>query len=441
MIIGLIACVATVGTLPVADDSASSDSTVPDVDDSGVEQIPGVESVMPVLVIDTEGDFGSDKIEGTLQVIEVHGGDPEDLEDVPRSLESDIGIEIHGSSSRGYPKLGYRMETRDADGDDEDHSLLGLKSGSDWVLHAPYSDKTLVRNAFAYSLANRISEAWHPGTRFVELVLNGDYRGVYVLVERIRRGRIGGSDPDLDATGAYVVRIDQHRNEGWDTARGTPIDWYQPRYEDMTSTQDTYLRGWFESFEDAMAAEDFAATYPDWIETEEWIEHFLVNELTHNIDAYRLSAYLYKDGDEDGGKLHAGPVWDFDRAFGNVNYCDCWYAEGWIIDSLIDCGEGWQFPFWWRRLEEDPVYRERVACRWEELRGDAFSDSELDAEVQRLVAEIGDAEERDHEQWDILGEYIDPNYYVGESYEDEVDWLTEWTQARAEWMDTQLVCE
>ncbi len=175
--------------------------------------------------------------------------------------------------------------------------------------------------------------------------------------------------------------------------------------------------------------------------TDDWIDHFLVNELSHNIDAYRLSAYLYKDAEADGGKLHAGPLWDFDRAYGNVNYCDCWYAEGWIIDSLIDCGEGWQFPFWWRRLEQDPAYQEAVDCRWEALRAEHFSDAALEEHIRGLVVEIGEAEERDHDRWDVIGQYIDPNYYVGDTYEDEIDWLIEWTHQRAEWMDSELVCD
>jgi len=440
MLLGVLlpACTATVGTLELGD-SGQLEIEVPE--DTGLESIPGVETVLPVLVLEVDGNMDGDKVPGTLEVVEAHAGDPEDVDDAPRTLVSAIGIEVHGSSSQGYPKLGYRFETRDGEGNDENHKLLGLSSGSDWVLHAPYSDKTLVRNAFAYSLGSMITETYQPGTRFVELILNGRYRGVYVLTERIRRGRIGGTDPDEDITGQYIVRIDQHRNEGWNTTVGTPIDWHQPRYEDITSDQDAYLRGWFDDFEAAMLAEDWTSSMEDWIVREDWIDHFLVNELAHNIDAYRLSAYLYKDADSDGGRLHAGPLWDFDRAFGNVNYCDCWYAEGWIIDSLIGCGEGWQFPFWWRRLEEDPDYMNARACRWEELRGGLWTDEALEAEIRRQVELIGDAEERDHDEWDTIGEDVDPNYYVGDSYEDEVDWLVEWTHARAAWMDDQLICE
>ncbi len=249
-----LGCEATVGSIDVSDDSSDSANTP---DDTGREDVPGVAEVLPVLVIATSDDIGSEKVAGTLEVVEVHEGDPEDIDDAPRSLVTDIGIEVHGSSSQGYPKLGYRMETRDEDGDDENHSLLGLSSGSDWVLHAPYSDKTLVRNALSYGLGSLISEAYQPGTRFVELILNDRYRGVYVVVERIRRGRIELTDPEEDVTGAYIVRIDQHRNEGWNTTVGTPIDWYQPRYEDITSAQDTYLRGWFNDFEAAMSKDDF----------------------------------------------------------------------------------------------------------------------------------------------------------------------------------------
>ncbi|MCP4917787.1 MAG: hypothetical protein GY913_12810 [Proteobacteria bacterium] len=419
------------------------DSEVPVVDDTGTEKVPGVPQHVPVFWVELEGSIPTgEKADGTLAIIRPTTDDHDDVEDDPRLLEVPIGIEVHGSSSQGYPKQGYRIELRDEDGEDANHEILGLPKGSDFVLHAPYSDKTLIRNALAYQMARDVSPRWSVRTRFVELYDDGRYRGVYLLVERVRQDNdrvdIAENGTDGDITGGYIVRIEQHRNEGWDTERGTKIDYHYPRYEDITGEQDAYLKAWFEEFEAALSADDFASTYDDWVVAEDWMDHFILNEMTHNIDAYRLSAYLYKDSEADGGRLHAGPVWDFDRAYGNVNYCDCENIEGFIIDDLTNCGEGYQFPYWWKRLLSDPAFQDALRCRYEEHRAGPLSDANIDAAIDEMVAELEHAEPRDHEKWETIGEYVDPNSYVGDSYTDEVEWLREWQHDRAAWLDANM---
>lgn len=443
----LLACTGG-NTVELAPSVDTEDSVAPAIDDTALEGVPGVGDRVPVLWIEVDGSIPTgEKADGTASIILPSTDDHDDVDEDPRALSVPMGIEIHGSSSQGYPKKGYRIELRDEDGEDADHKVLGLPKGSDFVLHAPYSDKTLIRNAFAYRMARAMAGedgSWQPRTRFVELYDDGRYRGVYLLVERVRRD---GDRVDIpvpaetdagDLTGGYIVRIEQHRNEGWDTVRGTKIDYHYPRYEDITSEQDAYLRGWFEDFEDALSADDFASTYADDVAVQDWLDHYILNEVAHNIDAYRLSAYLYKDAEVDGGRLHAGPVWDFDRAFGNVNYCDCERTYGFIIDDLTECGEGYQYPFWWKRLLSDPAFQNALRCRYEAHRAGVLSDAEIDRAIDELVAELEHAEPRDHDEWDTIGEYVDPNSYVGDTYEDEVDFLRTWQHERIEWLDANL---
>ncbi len=449
----LLGCNANV--LPALDSSTpldshvSADSAPGRQDETGLEHVPGIPDLVPVLWLDPRGSISdSEKTEGELELIRPTDADLGNLDEDPRSLVIDMGIQVHGSSSRYYDKQGYRIELRGEDGEDEARSMLGLPAGSDFVLHAPYSDKTLIRNALAYRMGRAVAGSegpWQPRTRFVELFIDGDYEGVYVLTERVRRDgdrvdipRPAGSEAEGDLSGGYIVRIEQHRNEGWDTSRGTRIDYHYPRYEDITPQQDAWLKAWFEDFEAALSAEDWSSTYPDWIVVQDWIDHYIVNEMAHNIDAYRLSAYLYKDAAADGGRLHAGPIWDFDRAFGNVNYCDCEKIEGFIIDDLTNCGEGYQYPFWWKRLLSDPAFTAELRCRYEALRAGPLSDEELDRAIGELTAELEHAEPRDHERWDVIGEHVDPNSYVGQSYEDEVEWLRDWQLQRAAWLDDNM---
>ena len=430
-----------------------TDAAHTDPPDTGTEDVPGVSyEHVPVLLIDTDGDSITDyrKTSGTLEVLRDHDGTLGDLETALRSWSGPVGIQVHGSSSQGYEKLGYRIETRDDAGEDLDTELLGMPDGSDWVLHAPYSDKTLMRNAFTYATARALAEdfdRYEVRNRFAEVFINDRYKGVYLVVERVRRGknRLGLPAPaatqaEGDLSGGYIVKIDQHRGDGWDTLAGTPVDYHYPRYDDITPQQDQYLRQWFNSFESAVAADFSAETYQQWIDTDSFVDHYIINELTHNIDAYRLSAYLHKRPDAEGGLLHAGPAWDFDRALGNVNYCDCWEIEGFTIDSLTECGYPEQYPFWWFLLREDPDFTDRLRCRWDALRQDgaALSDDALLARYGELIEELEIVEPRDHEQWDTLGEYVDPNYYVGETWEDELNWLQDWTLDRAYWLDLNM---
>ena len=169
------------------------------------------------------------------------------------------------------------------------------------------------------------------------------------------------------------MKIDQCRNACWATSEGTYVSWEYPHDDDITPDQDSYLRGWWDDFEAVMAsnsATDPKSGYPTWIDVDSFADHILINELAHNVDAYRLSAYLYKDSDEDGGLLSFGPVWDFDRAFGNVTYCDCEKTSGLTIDDLHTCGYAYEYPFWygvllhdrWRTASEVPLGRARPAC-------------------------------------------------------------------------------
>lgn len=416
-----------------------------------VEQLPGetgeqpepVYDHLPVFRVSSPPIGDGTKVAATLEVIRDHDGTLADLDTAPLDAVWPIGIEIHGSSSAGGPKYGYRFECRDDAGEDTACALLDLPADSDWVLHAPYSDKTLIRNALAYTLGRDVNgdTRWSPRSRHLELFLNGAYQGVYLLVERISRDgdRLDITpESELDVSGGYIVRIDQHRDEGWNTARGTPIDWYYPKNSAITDAQRGYLVSWFDQFEAVLGQGDWTTQYPNWMDVDSWIDAWLLNELANNIDAYRLSAYHYKDSDTVDGRLRAGPIWDFDRAWGNVNYCDTWNTYGWIYDELATCGYAYEFPFWWEQLEQDPVYLDQRRCRWEELRAGVLSDAALQGTFDALLAEVAEAEPRDHATWATIGVAVDPNYYVGASYGDEVAWLRAWMAARVSWMDTNL---
>jgi len=406
---------------------------------------------LPVLLIDTGGVgiTADGKVDGHMQVITEHDGTLTDLDGAPRLLTMPIGIELHGSSSTGYPKLSYGLEIRDETGADRDVDLLGLGRDSDWILIASYGDKSYVRDALMFELGRQLAlgtDRYEPIARFVELFANDDYQGIYLLTGKIKRApaRIDLPAPAPDASsgdlsGGYIVKLECGRDAGWTTRAGTIMSYDDPQGDQVTPAQSHWLARYFDDFEAMLAADDFADQYPAWIDTDAWVDHILLEELSHNIDGLRLSTPLYKDADgESRAPLVAGPVWDYDRAWGNVNYCDCWLPSGWIQDDLTTCGYGYQFAPWWARLRSDPTFQDAMRCRWESLRTGPFADDALDARIAAMIAELAEAEPRDQDRWHTLGIDVGFNWYVGETWPDEISYLEDWIHSRTAWMDDNL---
>ncbi|MEO7081195.1 MAG: CotH kinase family protein, partial [Flavobacteriales bacterium] len=167
---------------------------------------------------------------------------------------------------------------------------------------------------------------------------------------------------------------------------------------------------------------------------------FLLNELSRNVDGYRLSSYLYKDKNSNGGKLHAGPPWDYDIAWGNANYCDATEPSGWAYQFGDICPEhSAQIPFWWPRLMEDSAFADAVRCRWNELRDSVLSPAYVAAYCDSVAAQIDEAQQRNFTVWPILGTYVWPNPFpIPATYADEVQELKDFMNARWAWMDANL---
>jgi hypothetical protein len=199
-----------------------------------------------------------------------------------------IAIEIRGAISQLlYEKKSYGFELRDNNGNDLAKSLLGLPEESDWILHGPYGDKSLIRNAFAYQVANSIGR-YAPRTKFVELEINGDNKGLYVLMEKLKRDKNRINIKKLDAkdndatsiTGGYILKIDKTVGDGSNTQINyTEQNSFRSLYDELgrTSTssknyylyeypkkdsisvpQKSYIKQYIQAFELALASPNFS---------------------------------------------------------------------------------------------------------------------------------------------------------------------------------------
>ena len=145
---------------------------------------------LPIITINTFGVNIPDEPRIDAQMGIINNPDGENtITDSFNDYDGKITIEKRGNSSQDQEKPPYRFETVTDDGNNNNVQLLGLPEENDWVLYAPWSDKSLIRNVLIYELSNDMGR-YAPRTRFIELYINEAYKGVYVLMEKIKETKI-----------------------------------------------------------------------------------------------------------------------------------------------------------------------------------------------------------------------------------------------------------
>jgi CotH kinase protein/Secretion system C-terminal sorting domain len=420
-------------------------------------------SNLPILRINTGGLSIVDepKITATMQIIDNGTGQINNVNDNPTGYNGKIGIEYRGSTSQFYDKKPYTIETRDDLGATKDFPLLGMPTEHDWALIAPLNDKTLMRDVMAYKLASEVLP-WAPRTRYVEVLINGAYQGVYILLEKIKRdkkrvdiAKLKVTDLAGDSlTGGYILKMDKlNQGPGGDWASQYPpfqgsfaqtfFQIHHPKAADVQPQQRDYIENYIRTFEDSMYnwQPNSAGTpfYENWIDVDSWIHYMFVNEISKNVDGYRLSSYFYKDRDDNGGKLVMGPVWDYNIAFGIGDYCDGQYSSGWAKDFNNVCpDDGWVIHFWWQKLFRDTLFQQKVQQRWTDLRSTIWTNDKILGSIDSISTLLNQAQVRNFQKWPVLGQYVWPNAYIGNTYAQEVSYLHNWTEERLNWMDQNM---
>jgi hypothetical protein len=425
---------------------------------SWFEDPSGVKTNLPLLIIDTRGQviLNEPKITAYLKVVDNGPGQLNGLLDDATDYEGNIGIELRGQSSQMFPKLGYGVELRTPAGADTSVSLLGMPAEADWVFSAPYSDKSMMRNAISYELGRKMG-GWQPGFKYCEAYLNGSYIGVYMLIEKIKRGAdrvdINKLKPDEvsgdNLTGGYIVKVDKIQDIGTDeyfysypsipynNAINYAFTYVYPRFDEIVPEQKSYIQNYILTLQNTLNGNSFkdpVTGFRKYMDINSFVDFQIINELANNVDGYRFSTFFYKQRDSDGGKLFAGPLWDFDLSYGNVDYDNkCLATDNWLYKRYGASGN-WSM-HWWSRLMEDPDYNHAFAARWKALRAGPFSTDSIMADLDAHVQNMGDAIKRNFAKWPILGQYVWPNYFVGSIYYEEVEYLKVWLTNRLNWMD------
>ena len=284
------------------------------------------------------------------------------------------------------------------------------------------------------------------------LVTWDDYVGVYVLMEKIERDpeRVPieklsvdhATEPEI--SGGYLLKKDWLEEDGsyfhtqhYDDA----LVFVDPGPQSITDSQRAWIAAYVDAFEGVLSGSGFSdpeTGYAQYIDPDTFIDHHLLVEMGRNVDGFVLSTYLHKDRQ---GRLCMGPIWDYNGALGNADYFEAWFTAGWHTDNPefpADNPTGYR---WYERLFEDPVFVSAHAARWHELRAGPLGTQTLIADIDAAAALLTEAQLRNFERWDILGEYVWPNaegWDQRQTHDAEVAYLKEWLTARLQWMDFAL---
>ena len=400
---------------------------------------------LPIVFIDTKSKCldqnVTEKIPATMSVLDAATNN---VADSAKGTHYDIGIKVRGQSSAKFPKPGYSVEVRDEKGEGMDVSMFGLPPGDDWVFHGPYVDKSLMRNALAHWLFRQAGH-YSPRSRHFDLYINGVYRGVYVLLEKIKRGKYRVNVSKLketdvagdSVTGGYIWAFDKTgtntggmgnediNKEGFKTADGLNVIMHYPKKENLQQQQQAYLKKYLEDLENLFKNGKNGSGYENYVDMTSALDYVLHEEVTNNSDSYWCSFFLHKPKDSKGGKVTLGPAWDFNLAMSNGSQPEnggnnnggnwnMWGGggggmgssgtTGWQIESSMKTGmSGLKIPNWLLGMWKDSHYQSELKKRWAELRSGVWHTKTMDVYLDSMKTYLTKAADRNFKRWPNLG--------------------------------------
>jgi subtilisin-like proprotein convertase family protein len=396
--------------------------------DSMVSNLPIINFIMPSAIP------SNPKLAGSMQLFNTGANS---IINTPTNIYN-VGVELQGYTSSGGNKPNYDFEIRTAIGASLNVPLLGMPAESDWILKSGYTDNFLMKDPLTFEFSRRMGY-YAPRTKHVELFINGEYQGVYILMEKIKRAadrvdisKLKPSDTTgINLTGGYIFEINPN---------GAGADWYSnylgyqgtnlagnyefkivyPKKDSIQQKQKDYLHAYVDSFEDAMNSATFQDAITGWrkyVDEKSFIDFLIVSEYSLNYDTYGRSMYFSKQKSTKGNKIQVGPPWDSDRGY-EANGLD----DGWVH---ITTHGYWIFPFWWVKVRQDTLFEKRLACRFKTVRNYIITDTAIENYIDGMDAILLNAREREVVKWN---KYFEPSVNLKNTL-----------ISRLNWMDTSLL--
>ena len=397
------------------------------------------DSNLPIVIIETDGGVpipDEPKVLGNMKIIWHQDGSRNYLSDAnnPAFLNYDgrIGIEIRGSSSQMLSKKPYGLETlMDDDITNNNVSLLGMPKENDWILNSLAYDQTGMRDVISYELSEKLGQ-YTTRRVYCEVMVNGDYKGLYVFMEKIKAD---DNRVNIDKDGGYIVQTDRAEN-------GTPAAWtmpeygngwwggdiaifvhHYPKYENITTAQNEYIKSVFFDLADKAGNHNNSIEngFPSIIDVSTFVDFMIMGEFSSNVDVYQLSTFFHKDRK---GKLRAGPIWDYNLAYGHDEFGSRSRYDVWQFDNGDNVG-----PKFWKDLFDTDEFRCYLAKRWFEVtaEGNALDYNQLCNRIDEIDEWITEAIARDNQRWHKMNQH--------DSY---VEDMKEWIQLRIDWLNENI---
>lgn len=337
-----------------------------------------------------------------------------------------------GNASRGFPKKPYRIKF-----DQKQRVLDAPSKAKKWTLINNYGDKTLMRNLLAFELSRRLGMPYTPYGTAVDVLLNGEYKGTYQLCDQIevRKGRVEieemtpQDNAGTNLTGGYLIEIDAYSYEEksrFTSSQGNPVTIKSPDEDSITTQQSNYIRQQFNLME---------RNWRTYLDTNTFLRHFLVGELSGNTDTY-WSVFMYKQRNDR--LFYTGPVWDFDLAFNNDNRT---YPVNSKTDYIYRSGgsySGNMRSFADNIVVKDEAARAQMLEIWDEARQNGLTEENLVAFIDSLEHELAMSQQLNFQRWPIMNTYVHKNPRIWGSYQAEVENVKTFIKERIKWMDKKL---
>ena len=407
------------------------------------------DSNLPIVVIETDGGVpipDEPRVMGTMKIIWHQDGSRNYLSDInnPAYLNYDgrISIEVRGSTSQQFfDKKPYGLTTLQADNVTNNNvSLLGMPKENDWILNSLAFDQTGLRDVLSYELFERLGQ-YAVRRVYCEVMVNGDYKGLYVFMEKIKvdddRVNIAKMDDSCnnypEVSGGYITKADKPNGDpvawsmeeygnGWWPSYTDFIHHY-PKPENVTLAQNNYIHGVFTNLATVANRHDTSINtgIPSVIDIPSFVDFMLVAEYSSNVDVYSLSTFFHKDRN---GKLRAGPVWDYNLTYGYDAFGSRSRYDVWQFNNQDNNG-----PKFWRDLFNTDLYRCYLARRWFEQTapGMPLSYEFVCNRMDEIEALITEAIGRDNQRWHNMTQH---EQWMGD--------MKNWIQLRINWLNQNI---
>ena len=420
-------------------------------------------SKLPIVMINTLGQtiVQDDKINGLMQIKYNGPGRFTHLSDSSNIYNGNIGIEIRGASSAGYPQTPYSFETRTATGENNNVSILGMPAENDWVLISNYNDRSLIRNTLANRMFSQMGN-YSSRSNLCIVFVDSIYKGIYVLGEKLKRdkNRIDISKLQTtensgdEVTGGYILQQNLWNVDNSFQSNYSPIDhpgfdvhylYEYPEVDSITPEQKTYIASYIDTLETALYSNNFKDVtkgYRKYLDTKSFIDYFLVNEVSRNVDGFKKSVFFNKNKNSNGGKLKAGPVWDFDWAWKDLNGCATTQSSsgaGWAY-LVNNCVTDNHSNGYYVRLLQDELFANELRCVYDSYRRTILNTTTIFSYIDSMKNAVQFDQAPHFQRWNTLGTSgpAPEMNVIAITYNAELDTLKSWINRRLIWLDANI---